>query len=185
MPCMTATEAARGFSHVLTRVARGEEVEVTRSGAPVAVIVPPKARLVGLNHVALEVGDLDEALEWYGRSFELTLRSRSGGMAFIDIGDQFLGFSVERSQPPDDHRHFGLVVDDREAVRAALAEAGIEPHGGRGLRFTDPWGNQFEIVEYADVQFSKTAGVLRGMGLEGLEKSDAARAELAEKGLGD
>ena len=85
----------------------------------------------------------------------------------------------------DEGRHFGLVVDDRDAVRAALAEAGIEPHGGRGLRFTDPWGNQFEIVEYADVQFSKTAAVLRGMGLDGLEKTEAARAELADKGLGD
>ena len=104
-------------------------------------------------------------------------------MAFLDLGDQFLAVAEGRRQGPDEGRHFGLVVDDREAVRSALTDAGIEPHGGRGLRFSDPGGNQFEIVEYADVQFSKTAGVLRGMGLEGLEKSDAARAELADKGL--
>ena len=88
-----------------------------------------------------------------------------------------------RSQGPDDDRHFGLVVDDREAVRSALKEAGIRPHRGRGLRFADPWGNEFEIVEYGDVQFTKAPEVLRGMGLS-LEKTDEARAQLAEKGLG-
>jgi catechol 2,3-dioxygenase-like lactoylglutathione lyase family enzyme len=143
------------------------------------------ARLVGINHVALEVSDLDAALDLYARLFAFELRGRVPGMAFLDLGDQFLAVAEGRRQGPDEGRHFGLVVDDREAVRAALAEAGIEPHGGRGLRFTDPWGNQFEIVEYADVQFSKTAAVLRGMGLDGLPKTDAARAELADKGLGD
>jgi lactoylglutathione lyase len=143
------------------------------------------ARLVGINHVALEVGDLDAALELYGRLFAFELRGRVRGMAFLDLGDQFLAVAEGRRQGPDEGRHFGLVVDDRDAVRAALVEAGIEPHGGRGLRFTDPWGNQFEIVEYSDVQFTKSEGVLRGMGLDGLEKTDAARAELAEKGLGD
>jgi catechol 2,3-dioxygenase-like lactoylglutathione lyase family enzyme len=141
------------------------------------------ARLVGINHVALEVGDLDAALELYGRLFALRLRGRVPGMAFLDLGDQFLALAEGRRQGPDDERHFGLVVDDRDAVRAALAEAGIEPHRGRGLRFADPWGNEFEIVEYGDVQFSKTPGVLRGMGLEGLEKTEAAQTELAEKGL--
>jgi lactoylglutathione lyase len=141
------------------------------------------ARLVGINHVALEVGDLDAALELYGRLFAFELRGRAPGMAFLDLGDQFLAVAEGRRQGPDDGRHFGLVVDDRDAVRAALAEAGIEPHGGRGLRFTDPWGNQFEIVEYADIQFTKAKAVLRGMGLEGLEKTEAARAELAKKGL--
>ena len=144
-----------------------------------------RARLVGINHVALEVGDLDAALELYGRLFAFELRGRVPGMAFLDLGDQFLAVAEGRRQGPDDDRHFGLVVDDRDAVRAALAEVGIEPHGGRGLQFTDPWGNRFEIVEYANVQFSKAPGVLRGMGLDGLEKSDAARAELAEKGLAD
>ena len=142
-----------------------------------------KARLVGINHVALEVADLDAALELYGRLFAFELRGRVRGMAFLDLGDQFLAVAEGRRQGPDEGRHFGLVVDDRDAVRAALAAAGIEPHPGRGLRFADPWGNEFEIVEYADIQFTKADGVLRGMGLERLEKSDAARAELAEKGL--
>ena len=141
------------------------------------------ARLIGINHVALEVGDLDAALDLYGRLFSFELRGRVPGMAFLDLGDQFLAVSEGRRQGPDEARHFGLVVDDRDAVRAALVEAGIEPHGRRGLRFTDPWGNQFEIVEYAGIQFTKTPGVLRGMGLDGLEKSESARAELAEKGL--
>jgi catechol 2,3-dioxygenase-like lactoylglutathione lyase family enzyme len=143
----------------------------------------PSARLVGINHVALEVGDLDAALELYGRLFSFELRGRVRGMAFLDMGDQFLAVAEGRRQGPDDGRHFGLVVDDREAVRAALAEAGIEPHRGRGLRFADPWGNELEIVEYADVQFTKAAPVLRGMGLEGLEKTEEARGQLAEKGL--
>jgi lactoylglutathione lyase len=143
------------------------------------------ARLVGINHVALEVGDLDAALELYRRLFSFELRGRVPGMAFLDLGDQFLAVAEGRLQGRDEGRHFGLVVDDREAVRAALAEAGITPERGRGLRFTDPWGNRFEIVEYADIQFTKAAPVLRGMGLEGLEKSASARAELAEKGLAD
>ena len=141
------------------------------------------ARLVGINHVALEVGDLDAALELYGRLFAFELRGRVRGMAFLDMGDQFLAVAEGRRQGPDHDRHFGLVVDDREAVRAALKQAGIKPHRGRGLRFADPWGNEFEIVEYGDVQFTKAPEVLRGMGLA-LEKTDEARAQLAEKGLG-
>src|SRR3954453_17415815 len=141
------------------------------------------ARLVGINHVALEVGDLDAALELYGRLFAFELRGRVPGMAFLDMGDQFLAVAEGRRQGPDDGRHFGLVVDDRAAVRAALREAGIEPRGGRGLQFADPWGNTFEIVEYGDVQFTKAEPVLRGMGLDGLAKTDAARGELVEKGL--
>jgi lactoylglutathione lyase len=143
-----------------------------------------RARLVGINHVALEVGDLDAALDLYGRLFAFELRGRVRGMAFLDMGDQFLALSEGRRQPADEDRHFGIVVDDREAVRSALAEAGITPEGGRGLRFTDPWGNQVEIVEYADVQFTKAPEVLRGMGLDGLTKSEEARAQLADKGLG-
>jgi lactoylglutathione lyase len=142
-----------------------------------------RARMIGINHVALEVGDLDAALELYGRLFAFELRGRVRGMAFLDMGDQFLAVSEGRRQGPDGGRHFGLVVDDREAVRAALAEAGIEPRRRRGLEFSDPWGNNFEIVEYADIQFSKAEPVLRGMGLEGLSKTDDARAQLAEKGL--
>jgi lactoylglutathione lyase len=142
-----------------------------------------RARLVGINHVALEVGDLDAALDLYGRLFSFELRGRVRGMAFLDMGDQFLAVAEGRRQGPDDDRHFGLVVDDREAVREALKDAGIKPHRGSGLRFADPWGNEFEIVEYGDIQFTKAAPVLRGMGLEGLSKSEQARAELVEKGL--
>ncbi len=142
-----------------------------------------KARLVGINHVALEVGDLEAALEFYGRWLDFPLRGRVAGMAFLDAGDQFLALSEGRSQGPDGDRHFGLVVDDRDAVRAALAEAGIAPEPGRGLLVRDPWGNVVEIVDYREIQFTKATGVLAGMGLEGLEKTGAARRELAEKGL--
>jgi predicted enzyme related to lactoylglutathione lyase len=142
-----------------------------------------RARIVGVNHIALEVGDLEEALSLYGRIFEIELRGRAPGMAFIDIGDQFIALSEGRTQEPDRGRHFGLVVDDREAVRAALEQAGVEILPGRGLDFRDPWGNHFQIVEYGDVQFTKAPSVLEGMGLEGLEKSPEALRELREKGI--
>ena len=140
------------------------------------------ARLVGINHVALEVGDLQEALEWYGRIFEFELRGHAGRMAFIDLGDQFVALSERRDQLPDTHRHFGLVVDDKQATREALEAVGAEILPGRGLDFRDPWGNHVQVVEYGDVQFSKTPEVLRGMDLE-LPKSVRAIAELREKGL--
>ena len=142
-----------------------------------------RPRLVGINHVALEVGDLEEALSFYGGIFEIELRGRVPGMAFIDIGDQFIALSEGRTQPPDQARHFGLVVDDAEAVRAALHDAGVEILPGRGLDFRDPWGNHLQIVAYADIQFTKAPGVLRGMGLERLEKRPEALRELREKGL--
>jgi lactoylglutathione lyase len=143
-----------------------------------------RARAVGLNHVALEVGDVDEALAFYGRILEFRLRGRAGRhMAFVDLGDQFLALSAPRRQPADDGRHFGLVVDDEQAVRAALAEAGVAPLGGRGLSFRDPWGNRIEVVQYDEIQFTKAPEILRGMGLEGLGKTAAASAELAAKGL--
>ena len=145
--------------------------------------MPERARLVGLNHVALEVGDLEEALAFYGRIFEFELRGRVPGMAFIDIGDQFIALSEGRTQPPDEARHFGLVVDDREAVRAALQAAGVEVLPGRGVDFLDPWGNQVQIVEYRDVQFTKAPGVLKGMGLEDLKKGPDALRQLLEKGI--
>ena len=104
-------------------------------------------------------------------------------MAFVDMGDQFIALSEGRTQPPDEHRHFGLVVDDRERTRSALERAGAELLGGRGLDFRDPWGNHVQVVEYADIQFSKTPEVLAGMGLEALDKSDDARRELTEKGM--
>jgi lactoylglutathione lyase len=140
-------------------------------------------RLVGINHVALEVGDLEQALEFYGRIFDFELRGRAPGMAFLDMGDQFLALSEGRHGSPDTGRHFGLVVDDKEAVRRALEQEGVEIRPGRGLDFLDPWGNQVEIVDYRDIQFSKTDRVLSGMGLNGLEKSPSALEELREKGL--
>jgi lactoylglutathione lyase len=145
-----------------------------------------KPRLVGLNHVALEVGHVDEALEWYGRFFELELRGRAGQrMAFLDMGDQFVALAAGRSQPADAHRHFGLVVDDKEAARRALQDAGVEvPPSGR-LDFRDPWGNHVEVVDYREIQFTKAESVLRGMGLDGLEKTEKAVRELRAKGLAD
>jgi lactoylglutathione lyase len=140
-------------------------------------------RLVGINHIALEVGDVDEALEFYGRIFEFTLRGRGAGMAFIDIGDQFIALAAGRTQPPDRHRHFGLVVDDKEATRRALEEAGADILPGGGLDFRDPWGNHVQVVEYSEIQFTKAPEVLRGLGLDGLEKSPEAVAELRAKGI--
>jgi catechol 2,3-dioxygenase-like lactoylglutathione lyase family enzyme len=151
--------------------------------SPRVAAMTARARLVGVNHVALEVGDLEEALSFYGRIFEIELRGRVPGMAFIDIGDQFIALSQGRTQPPDQDRHFGLVVDDKEAVRAALQEMGAEILPGRGLDFRDPWGNHLQVVEYGDIQFTKAPGVLRGMGLDGLEKSPEALRELRGKGL--
>jgi catechol 2,3-dioxygenase-like lactoylglutathione lyase family enzyme len=140
-------------------------------------------RLVGINHVALEVGDLEEALEFYGRLFELELRGRVPGMAFVDMGDQFVALAEAPPSAPDGKRHFGLVVDDRDEVRRRLEEAGAEILPGRGLDFRDPWGNHVQVVEYADVQFTKTSAVLEGMGLDQLAKSEQALEELREKGL--
>jgi lactoylglutathione lyase len=141
------------------------------------------ARLVGINHVALEVDDVDEALAFYGRFFEIRLRGYVKGMAFVDMGDQFLAISEGREQGPDDGRHFGLVVDDKDAVRAALEAEGVEIEPGRRLDFRDPWGNRVEIVDYRDIQFTKTPAVLEGMGIDGLEKRPRALEELREKGL--
>lgn len=142
-----------------------------------------KARAVGFNHVALEVGDIEEALAFYGHFLDFQLRSKSETMAFIDLGDQFLAMSKGRRQAPDDDRHFGLVVDDKEAVRRALEDMGVEPLPGPFLDFLDPWGNRIEIVGYHNIQFTKAPNVLRGMGLEHLGKSAAAIEELAEKGM--
>lgn len=143
------------------------------------------ARAVGINHVALEVGDIDEALRFYGTLFDLELRGRVPGMAFVDMGDQFLALSEGRAQGPDAERHFGLVVDDRKAVREALDRLGAEIVPSRGLDFRDPWGNHIQVVEYADVQFAKTRRVLEGMGMPSLGKTPEAIAELREKGLAD
>lgn len=114
------------------------------------------ARVLGINHVALEVGDVDEALSWYGRFFEFELRGRAGAaMAFIDMGDQFIALASGRAQPPDGDRHFGLVVDDREAVRAELQQAGVPVQGSGSVDFLDPWGNHVQVLDYREIQFTK------------------------------
>lgn len=140
-----------------------------------------KAKLVGINHVALEVGDLEEALDFYGRIFDVQLRGRAGRMAFIDMGDQFIALAEGRTQALDTHCHFGIVVDDKEAALAAARDAGAEV---RGNDVRDPWGNNLQIVGYEDVQFTKPPEILRGMGFDGLEKTERALAELRTKGLG-
>jgi predicted enzyme related to lactoylglutathione lyase len=142
-----------------------------------------KPRIVGLNHIALEVGDIEEALAFYGRLFTFELRGKSDSMAFIDLGDQFIALQKGRKQPADDGRHFGLVVDDKEAARKALQAAGVTPLKGRFLDFRDPWGNRVEIVGYDNIQFTKAPSVLRGMGLTHLTKNENAKKELAEKGM--
>ena len=142
-----------------------------------------KARAVGVNHVALEVGDIDEALAFYGRLFEFKLRGKTNDAAFIDLGDQFLALQKGRRQPGDDGRHFGLVVDDKDAVRTALTAASVKVLPGRFLDFLDPWGNRIEIVSYENIQFSKAPNILRGMGLSHLSKNSDAIKELTEKGM--
>ena len=142
-----------------------------------------RARLVGVNHIAVEVADIDEALEFYGRVFDFTLRGRGRRMAFIDMGDQFIALSAGRTQEPDSHRHIGLVVDDLEAARYSLEETGARILPGRGLDFLDPWGNHFQVVEYRQIQFTKAPEVARGMGLE-LDKSPEAIEELRDRGIG-
>ncbi len=142
------------------------------------------ARLVGINHLALEVDDVDAALEWYGRFFEFELRGRVGAqMAFIDMGDQFIAIIAGRSQTPDEKRHFGLVVDDMEAARAALRREGVKVAASGSLDFRDPWGNNVQVVDYREIQFTKPPAVLRGMGLDELHKSERALTELRDKGL--
>ncbi len=141
------------------------------------------ARLVGINHVALEVSDLDEALAWYGRFFEFELRGRGGSMAFVDMGDQFLALARGRRQAPDDARHFGLVVDDKAAVRSALEAAGVELTPAPDLSFRDPWGNHVQVVDYREIQFTKAPNVASAMGIADLEKTERALSELREKGF--
>lgn len=143
------------------------------------------ARIVGINHVALEVADVNQALDWYRRFFDFELRGRAGAMAFIDMGDQFIALAGGRSQPPDTARHFGLVVDDKEAVRAALEQAGVTVRSSGSLDFRDPWGNHIQVVDYRDIQFTKTESVLRQMNVDRLEKTPAAQRELRERGLID
>jgi lactoylglutathione lyase len=142
-----------------------------------------KPRLVGFNHVAIEVGDISQALDFYGKLFSFELRSREPGMAFIDLGDQFLALQETPNPSSTGGRHFGLVVEDKEAARRAILAAGITIEPGPFLDFRDPWGNLIEIVGYTNIQFTKADHVLRGMGLSHLRKNDEAIRELSEKGM--
>ena len=142
-----------------------------------------KARMVGFNHIALEVGDIEEALAFYGRLFDFELRSKSDSMAFIDLGDQFLALQKGRSQSADDGRHFGLVVDSKESAREALIAANVQVLPGPFLDFLDPWGNRIEIIGYDNIQFTKSPNVLRGMRLTHLSKNATAIKELTDKGM--
>ena len=143
-----------------------------------------KPRLVGINHIAIEVGDIDEALAWYGRIFDFTLRGKSKGMAFIDMGDQFINLTEApgRAVTGVEHRHIGFVVDDRSRVSELAQAAGARFVEGPFLDFLDPWGNRIEVIEYSNIQFTKAPHVLRGMGLS-LAKNDKAKKELADKGM--
>jgi lactoylglutathione lyase len=145
-----------------------------------------KARLIGVNHVALEVGDVEEAVALYERLFHFTMRGRGRRMAFLDMGDQFLAIAEGRSQPADDERHFGLVVDNVAAARDAVRREGLPlvADTGQSFDFLDPWGNRFQVVGYADIQFERTDGVKRKLGIEAIEKTDDARRQIAERGLG-
>src|SRR3954470_13809571 len=145
-----------------------------------------RARLVGINHLALEVGDLDAALALYGRLFDFGMRGRVAGMAFVDMGDQFIAVAEGRTQEPDGDRHFGLVVDDVDAARAAVQGEGLEVLGGgrrQRLDFRAPGGTRFQVVGYRNIQFERTDGVRRALGIESVEKTDAAKGEIADRGL--
>ena len=141
-----------------------------------------KARAMGINHVVLEVGDLDAALEFYGNIFEFELRGKGETNAFVDLGDQFIQFSLNDVPAPDEKRHFGFVVDDRSSIRATLEEMGVELLE-RGLNFRDPWGNRVEVVPYDDIQFTKAPNVLKGLGLNNIKKTDDVLKELKKKGM--
>jgi lactoylglutathione lyase len=143
---------------------------------------PPKPRLVGINHIAIEVGDIDAALAFYRQIFDFTLRAQRPGNAFIELGDQFINMMEVKTPHADARRHFGLVVDDRSSVRARVEAAGGKLLPGPFLDFLDPWGNRVEVVDYDNIQFTKAPQVLRAMGLD-LAKNENARRELAQKGM--
>ncbi len=144
-----------------------------------------KARAVGINHVALEVADIDAALDFYGRLFEFELRGRDERSAFIDLGDQFIALFKGDDDAVDQGRHLGLVVDDPSKVRLKLAEMGVEVMDGPGVDFRDPWGNYWQMVTYEEIQFMKTPAVMRAMGIEHWQKTEAAKRKIAERGFAE
>jgi catechol 2,3-dioxygenase-like lactoylglutathione lyase family enzyme len=143
-----------------------------------------KATAIGINHVALEVGNIADALAFYGSFLNFTITSQSEDAAFIYFGDQFINFAKGRTQAPDEKRHFGIAVDNKELVRDTLIEMGVALLGGRFLDFLDPWGNRVEITTYTNIMFSKSTAVLRGMDMDHLQKTDESLAELDKHGLG-
>ena len=143
-----------------------------------------KATAIGINHVALEVGNIAEALAFYGSFLNFTITSQSEDAAFIYFGDQFINFAKGRTQTPDEKRHFGIAVDNKELVRDTLIEMDVALLGGRFLDFLDPWGNRIEITTYTNIMFSKHTTILRGMGMDHLQKTDEALSELDKHGLG-
>ena len=142
-----------------------------------------KPRLVGFNHVALEVGDIEEALAFYGRLFAFELRGKSDTMAFIDLGDQFIALQKGRQQPADDGRHFGLVVDDKEAARKTLEAAGVACLTVRSSISAIPGATASRSSATTTSSSPRRRNVLRGMGLAHLTKNASAKQELAEKGM--
>ncbi len=145
-----------------------------------------KPRLIGINHVAIEVADIDAALAWYAQIFDFTLRGKGERNAFIDMGDQFINLTLvpDYAVPGEEKRHIGFVVDDRSRIIELAKAAGARFVDGPFLDFLDPWGNRLEIIEYSNIQFSKTHGVMRGMGLA-LDKNEKAQKELADKGMAE
>ena len=145
-----------------------------------------RPRLIGINHVAIEVGDINEALDWYGRIFDFMLRGKGERAAFIDMGDQFINLTLTSDYAVNggEKRHLGFVVDDRSRVIELAKSAGARFVEGPFLDFLDPWGNRLEIIEYSNIQFTKAANVMRGMGLA-LGKNEKARKELADKGMAE
>ena len=145
--------------------------------------IPTKATAIGINHLALEVGNIAEALAFYGSFLNFTITSQTEDVAFIYFGDQFINFAKGRTQTPDDKRHFGIAVDDKELVRKTLINMDVTLLNGRFLDFLDPWGNRIEITTYTNIMFSKTSPILRGMGMDHLQKTDKVLAELDKRGL--
>ncbi len=142
-----------------------------------------RARAVGINHVAIEVGDIGKALEFYGKLLEFTVEEQTPEMAIVYFGDQFINFIRNFDRKPDAMRHFGIAVDDKPLARRTLAAMSVQLIDSRFLDFLDPWGNRVEITTYANIQYTKADHVLRGMGLGHLKKTDEALAELRAKGM--
>ena len=145
--------------------------------------VKPRARPVGINHIALEVGDIREALDFYRGFLDFEVSFENEKAAFIYFGDQFINFMTGRRQGPDEGRHFGIAVDDKPLAIERLKEMGVELLDTRFTDFLDPWGNRVELTTYTNIQYTKADHILKGMGLGHLKKTPNAIEELAKKGM--